>query len=55
VSLVAAGDLSRTVAVASRDELGTLAEGFNKMVAICGRWSGMSTGWPKDWRRRARN
>jgi len=33
VSLVAAGDLSRTVAVASRDELGTLAEGFNKMVA----------------------
>ncbi len=33
VGQVAAGDLSRTVSVQSRDEIGTLAASYNKMVA----------------------
>ncbi|MDR7866721.1 MAG: methyl-accepting chemotaxis protein [Sporomusaceae bacterium] len=33
VSQVAGGDLTRVVSVESRDEIGTLAAGFNKMVA----------------------
>ncbi len=33
VNQVASGDLTRLVSVESRDELGTLAAGFNKMVA----------------------